>query len=66
MNKLLIFLGLLLIIIGIIWPIIKKLSLGNLPGDIAIKKGVFSFYFPLTTCLIISIIISIILWLLKK
>jgi hypothetical protein len=66
MNKLLILLGLLLIILGVIWPVIQKLHLGNLPGDIAVKKGEFNFYFPITTCIAISIVGSIILWFFKK
>ena len=48
------------------WPWLAKLGLGRLPGDIRIERDGFSFYFPLATCLIVSIAISVIVWLLKK
>jgi hypothetical protein len=66
MQRLLIFIGVLLVIVGITWPWIKKLNLGNLPGDIIIKKQDFSFYFPLTTCIIISVILSLLFLFFRK
>lgn len=66
MQKALITLGMLLILIGILWPILEGLNIGRLPGDLIIKKKQFNFYFPLTTCVVISLIFSIILWFLKK
>lgn len=66
MNKLLIIIGILLIILGILWPFIQKIGIGQLPGDILVKKENFSFYFPITTCIIVSIVISLIMWFFRK
>ncbi len=66
-GKLLIFIGLLLVVIGIVFIVGNKIPfIGKLPGDIAIERQNFNFYFPLTTCIIISIILSLIFWLLGK
>ncbi len=66
-GKLFIFIGLLLIVIGIVFIVGNKIPfIGKLPGDIAIEKKNFNFYFPITTCIIISIILSLIFWLLGK
>jgi len=62
-GKILILFGTLLVILGAIFTFSGKIPyLGKLPGDIYIKKGSFSFYFPLTTCILISIILSLIFW----
>ena len=66
MQRLIISIGILLIIIGLTWPWIKKLNLGHLPGDIVIKKQDFSFYFPIMTCIIISIVLSLLFWFFRK
>jgi hypothetical protein len=70
LGKTFIFIGTVIFIIGIIILVTNKIfpefKLGNLPGDIKVKKENFSFYFPITTCIIISIIISLILRILKK
>jgi len=60
MQKLLITLGIVLLVTGLLWPVISKLGLGRLPGDIIIRRENFSFYFPLTTMVIISIILTLI------
>ncbi len=61
-SKLLIGLGILFIIIGLLIPVISKIPfIGKLPGDIYIKKDNFVFYFPLATCIIISIVLTLIL-----
>lgn len=60
MQKLLITLGIILLVAGFLWPLISKLGLGRLPGDIIIRREGFSFYFPLTTMVIISIILTLI------
>jgi len=65
-QKWLIIMGCLLIIIGILWHWISEWNIGKLPGDILIKKGHMTFYFPIITCLIISILISLIIWLLNR
>ena len=65
MQKILIILGIILLIIGLLYPYIKKLGLGQLPGDILFKTGNSTFFFPLMTCLMISIILTIIFNLFK-
>ncbi len=67
LAKIIIILGVVLIIVGVMLLFIQKLPfLGKLPGDIVIKKPNFTFYFPLTTSIIISIVISLILYLIGK
>ena len=65
-QKLLIIIGLLLILIGLLYPLFKDIGLGRLPGDIVIKKENSSFYFPIVTCIVVSVVISLILIFLKK
>lgn len=66
MARWLIIAGVVLIVLGVAWPLVSKLGLGRLPGDIRIEREGFSFYFPLTTGLIVSIVLSLILWLFRK
>ena len=56
-SRLLILLGLVLVAIGLLWPVISKLDLGRLPGDIVIHRDHVVFYAPITTCLILSLIV---------
>lgn len=65
-GKALIGIGILLVVVGVLMLIGGKMGIGKLPGDIYIEKGKFSFYFPLATCIIISIVLSIIFSLMKK
>ncbi len=62
MQQLLITLGLLLLLLGVIWPFLSKLPFGRLPGDIFIERENFSFYFPFTTGLLVSVVVSLLLW----
>jgi hypothetical protein len=66
MSRFLITLGIVLVVAGLAWPLLAKLGLGRLPGDIRIEREGFGFYFPITTGLLISAVISLILWLLRK
>ena len=66
MGRWLILFGLLLIVLGVAWPLIAKLGLGRLPGDLRIEREGFGFYFPITTSLIVSIVISLLLWLFRR
>ncbi|MFM2005963.1 MAG: hypothetical protein RLZZ09_1618 [Pseudomonadota bacterium] len=66
MNRWLIIAGLVLVGIGLLWPWLSKLPLGRLPGDIAVQKDGFSFYFPLMTSLVISVLLSILIWLFNR
>ena len=67
-GRALIILGFILLVAGMLISFAPKLLtwLGRLPGDIAFKRGNFSFYFPLATCLLLSAILSFIIWLFKK
>lgn len=65
-QKFLIFAGAALLIAGILWPFLSKLGLGRLPGDISIEREGFSFYFPLTTMILISIVLTAIFRFLGK
>lgn len=60
MQKILITLGIVLLVAGLLWPLLAKLGLGRLPGDIVIRREGFSFYFPITTMIIVSIILTLI------
>ncbi len=66
MPRVLITLGLLLVAIGLLWPWITKLGLGRLPGDIVIERDGFKLYFPIVTGLLISLIVSAVLWLFRR
>jgi uncharacterized protein HemY len=67
LGKTLIYLGIFLIVVGLIFSFSGKLPwLGHLPGDIYIQRERFTFYFPLTTCLLISIIITLVLYLFRR
>ena len=66
MSRLLIMIGALLILIGLAWPLFKNLGIGHLPGDITIKRDGFTFYFPIVTCLILSLIFSFVYWLFHR
>ena len=66
MQRTLIILGLVIVAAGLAWPCISKLGLGNLPGDIRIEGEGGGFYFPIVTCLVISVVLSLILWFLRR
>ncbi len=66
MAKWLIILGIVLVLAGLLWPWLSRLGLGHLPGDIHIKRGGFDFYFPLTSSILISLILSLLIWILRK
>jgi len=67
MQKTIIITGVILICIGMIWPfLVNNLNLGRLPGDIIIKKERFIIYFPIITCLLLSLIVSVIVWFFNK
>jgi hypothetical protein len=66
MSRWLVGVGLMLVAVGLLWPWLGKLGLGRLPGDIVIERGDFRFYFPIVTCLVVSLVVSLILWLLNR
>ena len=65
-QKSFIIIGILFIFIGFLYPFLKDLGLGRLPGDIVIKKENSSFYFPIVTCIVVSVVISLLFMFLKK
>ncbi|MDQ3732033.1 MAG: DUF2905 domain-containing protein [Pseudomonadota bacterium] len=66
MRRALILIGAVLLAAGLLWPWLAKLGLGRLPGDISIERDGFRLWFPITTSVLISLIISIVLWWFKK
>ena len=66
MQRVLIAFGILLVLIGLAWPWLSKLPLGRLPGDIVIERDGLKVYFPLVTMLLVSALLSFILWLLRR
>ena len=65
-SRFLITLGSAILVIGLLWPLLGKIGLGRLPGDIVIRRDNFSFYFPIVTCLLISVVFSLTLWLVNR
>lgn len=66
MSRWLIIFGVLLIVAGLLWPMLQKLGLGRLPGDIVIERENFRLYFPIVTSLILSVVLSVIWWILNR
>jgi hypothetical protein len=66
MNRTLIILGLICVVAGLLWPWLRQVPLGRLPGDIVIVREHFRFSFPLTSCIVVSVLLSLLLWLLRK
>lgn len=56
-SRTLVAIGVLLVVVGLAWPLVTKLGLGRLPGDIAVERENFRFYFPLTTLLLVNLAI---------
>jgi len=65
-QRLLITVGLLIALVGLLWPWITKLGLGRLPGDLRIDKPGFTLFAPFTTMLIVSVVLSLLIWLLRR
>jgi uncharacterized protein HemY len=64
-QRVLIGLGLAILIAGMAWPLLSRIGLGRLPGDIVIERGNVSFYFPIVTSIIVSAVLSAIFWFVK-
>ena len=62
MGRLLVIAGIVLVAAGLLWPYLARLGLGRLPGDIAIRGEHGGFYFPIVTCIVISLVLSLIFW----
>ena len=65
-RRLLIVLGLALLVGGLFWPLLTRLGLGRLPGDIVVERPNFRFYFPLATSILLSVFLSLLFWLFRR
>ena len=66
MARFLIVLGLAILVIGLLWPYLSQIGLGRLPGDIVIERANMTFYFPLMTCLLLSVLLSLVFWVVNR
>jgi len=66
MGRFLIALRLAILLVGLLWPYLSRIGLGRLPGDIVIERDNVTFYFPLMTCLLLSVAFSLILWVVSR
>ena len=66
MQRLLIVIGLAIVAVGIAWPWLVRLGLGRLPGDITLERDGWSFHFPLMTSVIVSLVLTLVIWLFRK
>lgn len=66
MSRTLIIIGLVIVATGILWPWLTRIGLGRLPGDIVIERENFTFYAPIATALLISLVLSGVLWLINR
>jgi Protein of unknown function (DUF2905) len=66
MSRFLIVLGVLILALGWLWPFLNRIGLGRLPGDIIIERGKMTFYFPLMTCLLASVVLSLVFWIFNR
>jgi hypothetical protein len=66
MSRMLITFGIVLIAAGLLWPFIGKLGIGRLPGDIVVERPGYSFYIPIMTSLVVSVVLSLVLWLVNR
>ena len=66
MQRALVILGIVLVAAGLAWPWLAKIPFGRLPGDIRIEGEHGGFFFPVTTCLVVSIVLSLILWIFRR
>ena len=66
MQRILIAIGAILLLGGLLWPWLSRLGLGRLPGDVRIETQNSVFYFPITTCVIISIVVSLVIWFIRR
>jgi hypothetical protein len=66
MARFLIVLGLIILAIGLLWPVLSRIGLGRLPGDIVIERDNVTFHFPLMTCLLLSLAFSLVFWIANR
>ncbi len=66
MQRVLIVIGLIVVIAGLLWPWLSKLPFGRLPGDILIERPSMKLFFPITSMVLVSLVISLLLWLFRR
>lgn len=66
MSRTLITFGIILVLAGLLWPVLTKLGLGRLPGDIVIERGNARVYIPIATSILVSVVLSLVLWLINR
>lgn len=66
MQRILVTVGLLIAVIGLLWPWLSQLPLGRLPGDIVVDRPGFKLFAPFTTMIIVSVVLSLVIWLLRR
>ena len=66
MSRFLIIIGVAILAIGLLWPYVSRMGLGRLPGDIVIERENMTLYFPLMTCLLLSVFFSLVFWIVNR
>jgi hypothetical protein len=66
LQRLLIVVGATILVVGLLWPYLARLGIGRLPGDILIRRSGFTLYAPIVTCLILSVVLSLLFWLFRR
>lgn len=66
MQRVLVTIGVVFLAAGLLWPWLSKLGLGRLPGDIRIETEGGGFYFPVVTCIVVSIVLSLLFWIFRR
>jgi hypothetical protein len=66
MGRFLVIVGVVLVLVGLAWPVLQRLGLGRLPGDIVVDRGNFHFFFPVTTSIIVSLVLTLLFWLFRR
>lgn len=66
LQKLLIIVGAVILAAGLLWPWLSRLGLGRLPGDIVVDRPGFSFAFPIVTCIVVSVVLTLLMWLFRR
>lgn len=65
-RRILIVFGAVLLLAGLFWPFLSRIGLGRLPGDIVIQRGNLHVYIPLVTSLLVSVVVTLLFWVLRK
>lgn len=66
MQHFLLIIGIIFVVAALLWPVIQKIGLGRLPGDIVIERENFRLYIPIATMLLLSVLLSLVLWIIRK